>query len=126
MTVRKYNRAKIAAIAGAVFALILICTFYYCVDPASGLMPGCSIRRITGHLCPGCGFQRALHAVLHGHIVEAWHYNAFVFFAVPVAVFYLVAEAGRRHWPRFYARAVHPAIIAAIFTAILAWWVYRW
>lgn len=126
MTVRKYNRAKTATVVAAVFALILVGAFYYYVDPASGLMPGCSIRHITGHLCPGCGFQRALHALLHGRVGEAWHYNAFVFFAVPVAVFYIVVEVGRRHWPRFYARMVHPAVIAAILTAIIAWWVYRW
>ena len=32
---------------------------------------------------PGCGFQRALHAALHGHWAEAINYNLFLIYSLP-------------------------------------------
>lgn len=89
-------------------------------------MPKCVFKALTGHDCPGCGFQRALHALLHGDIAAAWRYNAFVFFAVPAGLFYVVVEAWRRRWPRFHEAVVSPLILTLILIAILAWWVARW
>lgn len=113
--------ARIAVPAALILALI----FYYKVDPASPFMPRCAFRMLTGYDCPGCGFQRALHAALHGNIAEAWRLNAFVFFAVPAGAFYIVVEGGRERWPRFHARAAHPAIITALLIAVIAWWIGR-
>lgn len=106
-------------------ALIIAGVFYYTVDPASGFMPRCAFKAITGYDCPGCGFQRALHAALHGDIAAAWAYNPFVFFAVPVGLFYVVVEGGRERWPRFHAGSVHPAIVTVILLSIIAYWVGR-
>ncbi|MBR5350597.1 MAG: DUF2752 domain-containing protein [Prevotella sp.] len=36
--------------------------------------------------CPGCGFQRALHASLHAHFVEAIHFNLFLLVAIPITI----------------------------------------
>ncbi len=110
-------------VAGTV--LFLIGLFYYSADPSSGLMPRCTFKVITGYDCPGCGFQRALHALLHGHVAEAWHYNAFAFFAVPAALWFIVVEALRKRFPRLHAASVHPMILAATGVAIVAWWVGR-
>ena len=121
----QHHRARTGAAAALVLALVAIACFYYFVDPASGLMPRCFFHAVTGLQCPGCGFQRALHALLHGNIGEAWHYNPFAFFAVPTGIFYIVTESMRHRWPRFHARAVHPLIIIAITAAILAFWVAR-
>lgn len=46
-------------------------------------MPKCMFKLATGYDCPGCGFQRAIHAVLHGHIREAIQYNFFLLLAIP-------------------------------------------
>lgn len=88
-------------------------------------MPRCVFRAATGYDCPGCGFQRALHALLHGRVADAWDYNAFAFFAVPAAVFFTVAESGRHRWPRLARIAFHPAVIAGVFVAMIAWWIGR-
>lgn len=122
---KRNNKAMTVAAVAAAIALIAIAAFYYYADPASGLMPRCAFHAITGYRCPGCGIQRALHALLHGDIAAAWHYNAFVFFAVPAAVFYIVVEAGRNRWPRLHARTGHPLIITAILIATLAFWLLR-
>ncbi|MCM1068125.1 MAG: DUF2752 domain-containing protein [Muribaculaceae bacterium] len=121
----KPRARTVVVIAAAVLALAAILLFYYFADPTWRWMPRCTFRALTGYDCPGCGFQRALHAALHGHIAEAWGYNPFVFFAVPVAVFYIVVEAMRVRFPRLHARANHPFILTGILVAIIAFWIGR-
>ena len=116
----RINRGAAAAIAVAVVAL---CVYYYNVDPAAGgTAPRCLLRSLTGYDCPGCGTQRALHALLHGHVATAWHHNAALFFAVPLAAAY----AAEDYLPAGVARVLRaPAFILAIAAAIVAWWVLR-
>lgn len=48
----------------------------YLFDPAkTPLYPPCLIRFYTGLSCPGCGATRALHALLHLRLEEAWRLN---------------------------------------------------
>lgn len=48
----------------------------YVFDPAeTALFPPCLIRLYTGLSCPGCGATRALHALLHLRVEEAWRLN---------------------------------------------------
>lgn len=56
-------------------------------------MPKCIFKLVTGYDCPGCGFQRAIHALLHGHIAEAIRYNLFFAIGFP----YLLALLFARH-----------------------------
>ena len=46
-------------------------------------VPKCPTKCLTGWDCPGCGFQRALHAALHGHWAEAINYNLFLIYSLP-------------------------------------------
>ena len=119
----KYRVAATVAVMLAVVAMF--CWYYYTHDPSGGKAPRCLFKLVTGYECPGCGSQRAFHSLLHGDIAAAWHYNPFVFFAVPTAIFYIIVENGREAWPRLHARAVHPAILTAILLAIIAWWIFR-
>ena len=64
---------------------LLVGFVYYWIDPSKYLiMPKCPIKLLTRLNCPGCGFQRALHAALHGYFVEAIHYNLFLLVAIPI------------------------------------------
>ena len=119
----KYRATATAAILLAVAGIF--CWYYYTHDPSDGHAPRCLFKFISGFDCPGCGSQRALHAFLHGKLAQAWHYNPFIFFAVPIAAFYIILESGRDSWPRLHARAVHPAILATILISIIAWWLIR-
>lgn len=74
---------------------------------------------MTGLQCPGCGSQRAIHAMLHGQIADAWHYNAAMFFAVPLCILYAISP--RRLQPMLYS----PAALLAIAAAIAAWFIGR-
>ncbi len=44
---------------------------------------------MTHLCCPGCGSQRCIAGLLHGHIGEALHQNLLAVFALPI-IFYRV------------------------------------
>ena len=71
--------------------IVVVCVVYYYIDPSKYLIiPKCPIKLITGFDCPGCGFQRALHATLNGDIVGAIQYNLFLVIAIPLTLIWLV------------------------------------
>jgi hypothetical protein len=39
-------------------------------------LPRCPFNWLTGLDCPACGSTRMVHALLHGDVVAAWHFNA--------------------------------------------------
>ena len=46
-------------------------------NPATaGFFPVCPLYKLTGILCPGCGLTRGFHALFHGDVLGALHYNA--------------------------------------------------
>lgn len=54
-------------------------------DPSTnGLFPPCLWRAATGWLCPGCGSARALHALVHGRLGDAFSSNPLTIAAIPV------------------------------------------
>ena len=110
----------------AVLLAVMAGVVYFTFDPAQeAYFPRCTFLTLTGYQCPGCGSQRALHALLHGDIVAAWHHNAALLVAIPVVLIYLVGELKRTSWPRFYRAISHPAIISTLLAAIILWWIGR-
>jgi uncharacterized protein DUF2752 len=64
----------------AAAAAILVLAVLYAYDPSTtAWFPSCPFRALTGLLCPLCGSLRAAHALLHGHPVDAFVFNPFVF-----------------------------------------------
>lgn len=120
------DRRLAATVALLAVVAVAVGMVYYFYDPSTAhFAPRCALRVLTGYDCPGCGSQRALHAALHGHWADAWHYNSFLFFAIPGALFWIVVENGRHRWPRLHAAVTRPAVLVAVLLAILAWWVAR-
>ncbi len=70
---------------------------FYLFDPASaGGFWACPFHRLTGWYCPGCGGQRALHELLHGHFAAALRLNPFaVLVFLPLAGYVCAAYALR-------------------------------
>lgn len=124
MTVRPAaRRSIIIAVIAAVAAIIV--ALYAFIDPESGFFPRCSFLMLTGLQCPGCGSQRAFHALLHGDIAAAWHYNAMLFFFVPLIALMLFVEWQHERWPRLSARLTSPAFIWVLLGILAAWTLFR-
>ena len=80
-------------IACAIVLVAVAAVVLYVFDPSEYvLMPKCPFKMLTGLDCPGCGFQRAMHALLHGHVAEAIRFNVFLVVAVPYLLALLVAN----------------------------------
>ena len=45
--------------------------------------PKCPVYLLSGYMCPGCGSQRALYHLFHGHIATAFKYNPLVMLLIP-------------------------------------------
>ncbi|MGZ3143488.1 DUF2752 domain-containing protein [Lentzea chajnantorensis] len=85
---------SVLAVGGAGAVVLLF------VDPnqPGNLLPKCPFNWLTGLNCPGCGITRMAHALLHGDVVAAWHFNAaMLVVGVPFAV-WLFARWIRASW----------------------------
>ena len=102
---------KITFIVIAV-ALAIMAVVYFVFDPTTTrLFPKCAFYALTGFKCPGCGSQRAIHALL--------------VFSLPFIALLLTNRYWRGHFPRFYSRlnSTIVTIIAAII--VILWWILR-
>ncbi len=111
------QRLLVLIVLGAVILGVVLAF----TEPSSGLWPRCMIKSLTGLDCPGCGSQRAFHALIHGDIVAAWGYNALIFILAPVPLL-LIASA---IWPQKLApvtRALNSRTAALTLLAVIVLW----
>lgn len=59
-------------------------TVFFLLDPAQYPFPRCPFYVFTGLYCPGCGSQRATHALLHGQVLRAAGLNLLAVAALPL------------------------------------------
>jgi hypothetical protein len=110
-------RTASAIVLGVIGAWVL-----YTFPPVtSGFYPQCVFHQLTGLDCPGCGTTRALHALLHGRVAEAFGFNPMLFAMMLVggiaAPSYLRGET-----PRFlYTRWFGWGSVAVV----IGWWILR-
>lgn len=77
-------------VAAATIALVL-----WRIDPNIGhVLPPCPFHALTDLYCPGCGSTRALHALLHGDVVQAMAMNPLLVLALPVLAAMALNAAG--------------------------------
>jgi hypothetical protein len=70
-----------------------ITAFYFFWNPAENtFLPSCPFKNLTNLYCPGCGGQRAFHALLHGNFIEAFHDNLLIFIAIPIAFYKIIPQ----------------------------------
>jgi hypothetical protein len=104
--------------AGAVLLLF--------VDPnqPGNLLPKCPFNWLTGLNCPACGATRMVHALLHGDVVGAFHFNAVLLaLGVPLAV-WLFARWTRDRWTG-KRRSVPKRVGVAVLVVAAVWGVGR-
>ena len=106
-------------------AITLMCIYFYFDPSDSVLFPKCAFHSLTGLQCPGCGSQRAIHALLHGDIAEAFHYNAMMVIALPAVILLCVSECLRSKYPKFYLQINSKWIIRTAFIVVAGWWIIR-
>src|ERR1051325_8664645 len=71
--------------------LIAGSAYLFLFEPGkTGFFPVCIFRLLTGFTCPGCGSTRAMHQLLHGHVLAAFMLNSLFLIAVPFLVFALL------------------------------------
>ena len=115
------KRRTITIISVAVVFLVLASVYFF-TDPAETVwMPKCAFFMLTGLKCPGCGSQRAFHALLRGEFGEAWSQNAFMVIMIPVILFLLWLEIRRDTRPELY-RKVHTPLNIILFGVITVIW----
>lgn len=95
-------------------------------DPAqSKFFPKCPVLYLTGFKCPGCGSQRAIHALLNGDMTQAATYNALLLVALPLIALYFIADLIKNKHPQLDNILNHPVAITLLIVLIFVWWIMR-
>lgn len=104
----------------AIVALIGL-PLYTLLCHLTGKMPPCIFHSLTHLNCPGCGSQRALRALLHGHPMQAWQYNILL----PFLILYLLAILLIPRTTRLHQTITSPRATLLLFITVVAWWIVR-
>lgn len=94
----------------------------------SSLYPPCLFHRLTGLYCPGCGTLRALAALLHGRLAEAFGLNPLMVILLPyVALVYgsFGWEALKGARPRLRQEVDRWLTPRVAFAVIMVYWALR-
>jgi hypothetical protein len=121
---RKIGIYAVIVLTGTMLAGLL----YFRFNPAgSPLFPKCPFLLLTGLKCPGCGSQRAIHALLHLDFRAAWSQNALLIASLPYLFLLIAAQVTRFFSPyaTFPVRIQRPAVIWTYLAIVLLFWVTR-
>jgi uncharacterized integral membrane protein len=123
LTGRKRKALVAAFMVGGVAAAVM----YGLLDPARhALFPKCPFLMLTGGLrCPGCGSQRAVHALLHLEFKEAFLYNPMVVISIPFLVLLALAAITKDSSPKLYEKVNSGLLTKILLVIILGWWMFR-
>ena len=107
-------------------SLSVLATLYTLCDPAkSDWMPKCIFHLTTGYDCPGCGSQRAMHALMTGDFAGAFRANSFLFLLAPFILLLAIAEFSPNRYPRLYRFVTSSVVIYSLLGLIVAWTIFR-
>ena len=125
---RKTPRKIIVYAVGILLGGLIGGIIYYRFNPAaSAVFPKCPFLLITGLKCPGCGSQRAIHALLHFDFGGAFGHNALLLISLPYIALLLVGYMIRYARPQsaFFLRIQRTAIIWTYFALVVVFWISR-
>ena len=118
---------KLKYILGFVVVIALVIVYYKFNPEMYNLFPACPFHKYVGLDCPGCGSQRAIHALLHGNILLAANYNLLLVISLPFLLvhfglkIYSYFTKQDKTW-KFWYKPSTPKIIFAI---VIVFWVLR-
>lgn len=115
---------KVITLTGVIVIAAII--LYFFNPSSSSLYPPSPFRALTGLYCPGCGTLRALHQLLHGHILKAFELNSLMMVAMPYLIYSYVSYSAPVilgvKVPQIF---IKPNWIWLILKIILVYWVLR-
>lgn len=118
------SRRRIIIAAGAATAVALTALYMF-VEPSSGLYPRCPFKMVTGLSCPGCGTQRALHALFSGNPGEVLRYNAALIPFILLALLYGAVELAPRRFAGLRRQLLSRTAALTVAGALALWWLLR-
>ena len=125
---------KVRSIKTVLYAVCIITgliagfVIYFNYNPVeSVLFPKCPFLLLTGLKCPGCGSQRAIHALLHLDLYSAFRHNALLLFSIPYIILLVVVKIVCFFSPdsTFPAKIQSASIIWGFFAIVLLFWITR-
>ncbi|MGV3560560.1 DUF2752 domain-containing protein [Larkinella arboricola] len=97
-------------------------------NPADvSFFPPCPFKLLTGLECPGCGSQRCLHQLMHGHIRQAFAYNPLLVLSLPYLLLGFLLEytpLGRKQ-PELHRRLYGKTASWLVFGVVIVYWIGR-
>ncbi len=119
------QRVGVALVLGLIVAG---CVVVYVVPPDENntLFPRCTLYRLTGLHCPGCGGTRCVYSLMHGDVLQAAADNLYFLVALP----FLLWWGCRGVWAtvvgkRFAPPAYRPWLYTFIWVSLIAFAVLR-
>jgi len=88
--------------------ILIGCVLLYFFDPhANDFYPKCTVKKLTGLDCPGCGSTRAAYLFLHGDFHEGFSRNPLLFIGIPVmGLLFFRPSLARKSWVGWTAAIV--------------------
>ena len=78
------SSASVGLLIGLVMMLAAGATLFVFNPVEHAFYPQCYFHQVTGWQCPGCGGLRAMHQLLHGHLLTALHLNVLAVASLPM------------------------------------------
>lgn len=108
--------------------IIVLIAIYYRYNPGMyNFFPECPFHKYLHLDCPGCGSQRAVHALLHGNLLLAADYNVLLVISLPFLLIHFICKLSSHFsgkqivWSIWYK----PATPKIIFVIVMVFWVLR-
>lgn len=100
---------------------------YFIFDPSEYVwFPKCVFHELTGLECPACGSQRAVHAILHGSVLEGLRLNPFIVISIPYAIGLIIILIFKTPFTaRLRSKLLHPFVVYTYCFIFVAWWIVR-
>lgn len=125
MPVLRRHMAAVLSVMAVVAALAAV-YLYMKFDPAESVFfPRCIFHELTGLSCPGCGSQRAIHALLNLDLKGAFAGNALMVISIPFILLAVFAWLMRSRMQGLYRWIGSSPVVWTVFAVIMLWWVLR-
>lgn len=118
---------KILKYSALIIIGVGVAFLYFFIDPSEvDFLPKCPLYATTGLYCPGCGSQRATHALLNSNIGGILRQNIFYAFALMLIGYHLIISVINFLFKKsIYNYLYHPYTPKIVLLGILLFWILR-